>query len=162
MPAVLDTGHHRPLGRPVARPPVGDQDTGGRHCRCRDLGSRRGAALVARQLRTRTSSTRRIWLAKFQPNLSAHCGMMGSSLTVLPRAASIASAMRRLSGTRPYSHTAWLITWAGKRQSAQGDLAAGEHSPDPDRAGPGQPCPAPPNGVVGATMTANAASQPAL
>ena len=33
----------------------------------------------------------------------------------MPRAASISSTMRRLSGNRKYSQTAWLITSAGNR-----------------------------------------------
>jgi hypothetical protein len=33
----------------------------------------------------------------------------------MPRAASISSTMRRLRGNRKYSHTAWLMTSAGKR-----------------------------------------------
>ena len=36
----------------------------------------------------------------------------------MPRAASISSTMRRLSGKRKYSQTAWLITSAGKRYPA--------------------------------------------
>jgi hypothetical protein len=38
-----------------------------------------------------------------------------SWLTMMPRAASISSTMRRLGGKRKYSHTAWLMTSAGKR-----------------------------------------------
>src|SRR3954463_11294892 len=44
-------------------------------------------------------SLRRIWLAKPCPNLRAHCRTV-SWLTSLPRAASISSTMRRLSGKR--------------------------------------------------------------
>jgi hypothetical protein len=36
----------------------------------------------------------------------------------MPRAASISSTMRRLSGNRKYSQTAWLMTSAGKRYPA--------------------------------------------
>src|SRR5215208_7121241 len=57
---------------------------------------------------------RRIWLANAWPNLSAHCRTL-SWLTMMPRAASISSTMRKLSGKRKYSHTAWLITSGGKR-----------------------------------------------
>src|SRR5215207_4041656 len=59
-------------------------------------------------------SRRRIWLAKSCPNLRAHCRTV-SWLTSMPRAASISSTMRRLSGKRKYSHTAWLMTSGGKR-----------------------------------------------
>src|SRR5215213_1562254 len=38
-----------------------------------------------------------------------------SWLTTMPRAASISSTMRRLSGKRKYSQTAWLMTSPGKR-----------------------------------------------
>src|SRR4051794_18216351 len=51
---------------------------------------------------------RRIWLAKSWPNLSAHCRTL-SWLTMMPRAASISSTMRKLSGKRKYSQAAWLI-----------------------------------------------------
>src|SRR4051812_23395539 len=44
-------------------------------------------------------SLRRIWLAKPWPNLRAHCRTV-SWLTSMPRAASISSTMRRLSGKR--------------------------------------------------------------
>jgi hypothetical protein len=56
-------------------------------------------------------------LAKFWPNLSADCRMV-LWLTMMPRAASISSTMRRLSGKRKYSQTAWLMTSAGKRWPA--------------------------------------------
>src|SRR4051812_5957250 len=59
-------------------------------------------------------SRRRIWLAKSCPNLRAHCRTV-SWLTSMPRAASISSTMRRLSGKRKYSHTAWLMISPGKR-----------------------------------------------
>jgi hypothetical protein len=36
----------------------------------------------------------------------------------MPRAANISSTIRRLSGKRKYSQTAWLITSAGKRYPA--------------------------------------------
>jgi hypothetical protein len=36
----------------------------------------------------------------------------------MPRAASISSTMRRLSGNRKYSQTAWLMTSAGNRYPA--------------------------------------------
>jgi hypothetical protein len=36
----------------------------------------------------------------------------------MPRAASISSTMRRLSGKRKYNQTAWLMTSAGKRYPA--------------------------------------------
>src|SRR3954451_22945198 len=44
-------------------------------------------------------SLRRIWLANAWPNLRAHCRTV-SWLTSMPRAASISSTMRRLSGKR--------------------------------------------------------------
>ena len=56
-------------------------------------------------------------LANAWPNLSAHCRTV-SWLTTMPRAASISSTMRSPSGKRKYSHTAWLITSAGKRWPA--------------------------------------------
>jgi hypothetical protein len=59
----------------------------------------------------------RIRLANSWPNLRAHCRTV-SWLTTMPRAASISSTMRRLSGTRKYSHVAWLMTSAGKRYPA--------------------------------------------
>lgn len=51
------------------------------------------------------------------PNLSAHCRTV-SWLTTMPRAASISSTMRKLSGKRKYTQTAWLMTSAGKRNPA--------------------------------------------
>ena len=36
----------------------------------------------------------------------------------MPRAASISSTMRRLSGNRKYNQTAWLMTSAGNRYPA--------------------------------------------
>ena len=62
-------------------------------------------------------SRRRIRLANSWPNVSAHRRTV-SWLTTMPRAASISSTMRRLSGNRKYSQTAWLITSAGKRYPA--------------------------------------------
>ena len=49
--------------------------------------------------------------------LRAHCRTL-SWLTMMPRAASISSTMRKLSGKRKYSQTAWLMTSAGKRWPA--------------------------------------------
>ena len=46
-----------------------------------------------------------------------HCRTV-SWLTTMPRAASISSTMRRLSGNRKYSQTAWLMISAGKRWPA--------------------------------------------
>jgi hypothetical protein len=46
--------------------------------------------------------------------LSAHCRTV-SWLTMMPRAASNSSTMRRPSGKRKYSHTAWLMISAGNR-----------------------------------------------
>ncbi len=62
-------------------------------------------------------SLRRIRLANSWPNVSAHRRTV-SWLTTMPRAASISSTMRKLSGKRKYSHTAWLMTSAGNRYPA--------------------------------------------
>ena len=48
------------------------------------------------------------------PNLRAHCRTV-SWLTMMLRVASISSTMRKLSGKRKYSQTAWLMTSARKR-----------------------------------------------
>jgi hypothetical protein len=40
-----------------------------------------------------------------------------SWLTAMPRAASISSTMRRLSGKRKYSQTEWLMISGGNRQA---------------------------------------------
>jgi hypothetical protein len=53
-------------------------------------------------------------IAMSRPNFRAHCRTV-SWLTVMPRAASISSTMRRLKGKRKYSHTAVAMTSAGKR-----------------------------------------------
>src|SRR4051794_35582054 len=42
---------------------------------------------------------------------------------MMPRAASISSAMRRPSGNRKYSQIAWLMISAGKRWTAYGERA---------------------------------------
>src|SRR3954463_11343986 len=57
------------------------------------------AHFVEVPLVSRSGSLRRIWLAKLWPNLRAHCRTV-SWLTSMPRAASISSTMRRLSGNR--------------------------------------------------------------
>src|SRR4051812_37224826 len=58
------------------------------------------AHFVQMPLVSRTGgSRRRIWLANAWPNLRAHCRTV-SWLTTIPRAASISSTMRRLSGNR--------------------------------------------------------------
>jgi len=44
-------------------------------------------------------SLRRVWLANTWPNLSAHCRTV-SWLTMMPRAASSSSTIRKLSGKR--------------------------------------------------------------
>ena len=44
-------------------------------------------------------------VGEFRPNLRPHCRIV-SCVTEMPRAASISSTMRRLSGNRKYSHTA--------------------------------------------------------
>src|SRR5215218_7408626 len=67
-------------------------------------------------------SLRRIWLASAWPNLRAHCRTL-SWLTMIPRAASISSTMRRPSGNRKYSQIAWLMISAGKRWPAYGERA---------------------------------------
>jgi len=59
-------------------------------------------------------SLRRTWFANACPNFSAHWRTV-SWLTMMPRAASSSSTMRRLRGKRKYSQTAWLMTSAGKR-----------------------------------------------
>ena len=61
------------------------------------------ARFVEMPLVSRTGSLRRIWLAKLWPNLRPHWRTV-SWLTSMPRAASISSTMRRLSGKRKYSH----------------------------------------------------------
>src|SRR5271166_4492342 len=63
-------------------------------------------------LSPRRGARRRIRLANSRPNLRAHCRTV-SWLTMMPRPASNSSTMRRPSGKRKYSHTAWLITSAG-------------------------------------------------
>ena len=62
-------------------------------------------------------SLRRIRLANSWPYLSAHCRTV-SWLTVMPRAASISSTMRRPSGKRKESQTAWPMTSGGNRWPA--------------------------------------------
>jgi hypothetical protein len=59
-------------------------------------------------------SLRRILLANAWPNFLAHCRTV-SWLTTMPRAASISSTIRRPSGKRKYSQTAWLMISAGNR-----------------------------------------------
>ncbi len=55
---------------------------------------------------------RRIWLAKLWPNFCDHRRTV-SRLTRIPRAASTSSTIRRLSGSRKYNQTAWLMTSVG-------------------------------------------------
>src|SRR5271165_6653087 len=69
-------------------------------------------------LSPRRGARRRIRLANSRPNLRAHCRTV-SWLTMMPRPASNSSTMRRPSGKRKYSHTAWLITSAGNRYPVQ-------------------------------------------
>ncbi len=101
---MLDSGHDLSLGRGGAGEFVGDHHT-------------RSHALRLEQLAPQALGgcrSRRLWLAKLWPNFIAHCRTV-SWLTRMPRAASISSTIRRPSGNRQHSHTAWLITSAGKR-----------------------------------------------
>ncbi len=59
-------------------------------------------------------SLRRTWFANAWPNFSAHWRTV-SWLTTVPRAASSSSTIRKLSGKRKGSQTAWLMISAGKR-----------------------------------------------
>jgi hypothetical protein len=70
--------------------------------------------LVQVPLVTGLGSLRRSWLANACPDFSAHWRVV-SWLTTMPRAASSSSTIRKLSGRRKRSQTAWLMTSAGKR-----------------------------------------------
>src|SRR5215469_9511261 len=62
-------------------------------------------------------SRRRIRFANCWPNLRAHCRTV-SWLTMMPRAASNSSTIRRPRGKRKYNHTAWPMISAGNRYPA--------------------------------------------
>src|SRR3954453_5154531 len=124
VPPVLDRGHHLILCGAVAGQLVRDHDTRGPHLPLQQLAKQTLGGLFVPPVSRHTSSRchlspaqgsrRRIWLANAWPNLRAHCRTV-SWLTTIPRAASISSTMRRLSGNRKYSQTTWLMTSAGKR-----------------------------------------------
>ncbi len=127
---MRDTGHHLPLGRPVARerasgqevwrpalplellaeqtlsrPPASDQHV--EHHPGLINGTPEPVPypagleddLITVALASGTGSPRRIRLTNSWPTLSAH-GRTASWLATTPRAASISSAMRRLSGNQ--------------------------------------------------------------
>src|SRR3954454_13415513 len=64
-------------------------------------------------------SLRRIWLAKSWPNLRAHCRTL-SWLTMMPRAASISSTMRKLRGPSQSwgsgGHRQWRVWVVGRQE----------------------------------------------
>jgi hypothetical protein len=115
--AVLGAGHQFFLRRGLARQLIGDQHPRRLALLPQQLAQQAlGRLLVASAPHQHVEHdailvdrppqpVRRIWLAKAWPNLSAHCRpsicfAARPWLTVMPRAASISSTMRRLSGQR--------------------------------------------------------------